>query len=429
MNNELYRQEAIDNRNNRWSSKAFLPHGVPLWMVSTGVFIFLITTIVFLTVGTYTRRVMVSGEIISEPRAVTVTSAQQGYITKQFVHVGEDVKAGQTLYLLNNSKKTISGVVNETQKSAINEQILAINNILEKIEKNKATTIASLKKQIDSYNIIVQQTKENLKKAESGMTFMEKNMTNYRSYLAQGLVNKEQFINQTSLFYDRQNDLVTYKNQLSQYDLQIINLNSDLKTREMDFDNKVNELVIQRNDLQRQLTEVEANGAIVIPAPTSGRVESNSVSEGEMINAGDSLIQILPGSVHRYVLVLWVPAHAAPYITRGDKVNIRYNAFPADKFGQFPGRVISISGVPASVQEMATYPSAPVRTADSPETWYKLIVLPDTSVFHYNGKSFEFTNGMKATSILFLEKRKLYQWILSPIYDIKNSMEDPVNGI
>ena len=99
---------------------------------------------------------------------------------------------------------------------------------------------------------MIELTKKNLKNAENGMAFMEKNMKNYRSYLDRGLINKEQLINQTSLFFDRQNDLVSYKNQLSQYSLQVINLNSELKSREIDFDNKVNELIIQKNDLQRQ---------------------------------------------------------------------------------------------------------------------------------------------------------------------------------
>jgi membrane fusion protein len=34
-----------------------------------------------------------------------------------------------------------------------------------------------------------------------------------------------------------------------------------------------------------------------------------------------------------YYLVLWVPNEAVPYISVGDRVNIRYEAFPAEKFG------------------------------------------------------------------------------------------------
>lgn len=34
---------------------------------------------------------------------------------------------------------------------------------------------------------------------------------------------------------------------------------------------------------------------------------------------------------------------------------------------------------------------------------------------------------MQAQSTLFLEKRKIYQWMLSPFYDMKNSAGGPVN--
>lgn len=53
--------------------------------------------------------------------------------------------------------------------------------------------------------------------------------------------------------------------------------------------------------------------------------------------------------------MLWVPNDAIPYITAGDKVNVRYDAFPAEKFGQFAGTVSVISKAPASPQEMRTY--------------------------------------------------------------------------
>ncbi|EGZ4585679.1 colicin V secretion protein CvaA, partial [Salmonella enterica subsp. enterica serovar Teko] len=36
-------------------------------------------------------------------------------------------------------------------------------------------------------------------------------------------------------------------------------------------------------------------------------------------------------------------------------------------------------------------------------------------------------NGMKAQATLFLEKRKIWQWILSPFYDMKRSTKGPLN--
>jgi membrane fusion protein len=49
-----------------------------------------------------------------------------------------------------------------------------------------------------------------------------------------------------------------------------------------------------------------------------------------MVNAGDSLLQVIPENIENYYLILWVPNDAVPYISAGDKVNIRYEAFPAE---------------------------------------------------------------------------------------------------
>jgi membrane fusion protein len=37
-------------------------------------------------------------------------------------------------------------------------------------------------------------------------------------------------------------------------------------------------------------------------------------------------------------------------------------------------------------------------------------------------------SGMQAQLSLFLEKRPLYQWMLSPYYSLKNSITGPVSG-
>ncbi|EIS37494.1 hypothetical protein YPPY54_0187 [Yersinia pestis PY-54] len=47
--------------------------------------------------------------------------------------------------------------------------------------------------------------------------------------------------------------------------------------------------------------------------------------------------------------------------------------------------------------------------------------------FRYQSKPLMLSNGLKANVTLFLEKRPLYQWMLSPFYDIKKSVTGPVN--
>ena len=426
--NDLFREQALSSRGEVWKAVCFLPKGLPVAYVATGCLILFIILILFLSFGGYSRRVMVSGEIVSDPRGVSIFSSQQGYITGQYVHPGDHIKKGQTLYQIDTSKKTSSGIVSDNQKAYIARQMSTLDDIIRKTEDNKRITMSSLQKQADNFRELLSHFRNTSRSAELGMRYMEDNMKSYREYLARGLINKEQLTNQMSIFYSRQNDMLSLKNQDGQFSAQIINLEASIKTQQTDFDNQINQLLIRKSELQRQLAETDASGEILVSAPLAGRVESVSATPGEMISPGDSLVQVLPGKVTRYVLVLWVPGHAAPYVSPGDKVNIRYDAFPPEKFGQFPGHVLSVSAVPAPPQEMSTYASA-VRRGEGPaESWYKVQVQPDTDGFSYRGRRFSFSNGMKASCILFLENRKLYQWMFSPLYDLKNSTAGPLHA-
>ncbi|EDF8781300.1 colicin V secretion protein CvaA, partial [Salmonella enterica] len=111
-----------------------------------------------------------------------------------------------------------------------------------------------------------------------------------------------------------------------------------------------------------------------------------------------------------------------------DRVNIRYEAFPAEKFGQFAATVLLVSKTPASSQEMLTYQGAPKNNQNTSVPYYKIVVRPDLQEIRYDGKFLPIENGMKAQGTLFLEKRKIYQWMLSPFYDMKHSATGPVNG-
>lgn len=230
-----------------------------------------------------------------------------------------------------------------------------------------------------------------------------------------------------ALYYQQQNNLLGLSGQNEQNALQITALESQIHIQAAEFDNQIYQMELQRYELQKERQNIDATGDIIVCALAGGRIDSLSVTVGQMVNSGDSLLQIIPQNIDRYALVLWVPNDAIPYIAAGDKVNVRYDAFPAEKFGQFAGTVSVISKAPASPQEMLTYQGAPKAALTAAVPYYKVIVIPEKQSIAYDGKRLSLENGMKAQSTLFLEKRKMYQWMLSPFYDMKHSATGPVN--
>ncbi|HIE0648670.1 HlyD family secretion protein [Serratia marcescens] len=423
----MFRQEAIDNQKMKWRGRALLLPGIPFWLTAGLCLFFFIAFLTFAFAGTYTRRINVTGEISTYPRAANVYSAVQGVVVKQFVTEGQVITAGAPIYQIDVSKSTHSGVVSDNQRRDINSQQARIAQIINRLESSKQATLTMLEKQKAQYTSAFSRSTVILERAQEGIRIAKENMENYRHYQTKGLINKDQLTNQVALYYQQHNNLLSLSGQNEQNALQITALESRIQTQAAEFDNQIYQMELQRYELQKELLNIDAGGAIVIRALADGRVDSLSVTVGQMVNIGDSLLQLLPQDIEHYALVLWVPNDAIPYITAGDKVNVRYDAFPAEKFGQFAGTVSVISKVPASPQEMLTYQGAPKAALTAAVPYYKVIVMPEKQAIAYDGKRLSLENGMTAQSTLFLEKRTIYQWMLSPFYDMKHSATGPVD--
>lgn len=422
----LFRMEAVQHIKTKWLGKALLTSGYPAWAVAVASFLFFTLLLTFIICGTFTRRINVNGEIISLPHAITIFSPQQGFITRCWAETGQQVKKGDRLYQIDVSRITSTGNVSARSVDAINQQIALTEKIIARLQKNKAATLRNLQHQLEQYQAAHQKSQELVFEAGKGLSEMRKSMTNYDAYLRKGLINKEQFSNQRYLFYQQQSTWQSLNTQVIQESLQISSLESELLTKGIDYDNQISQYEAQRSDLMRQLAEVDASGTLFITAPSDGKIENMSVTEGQMVSTGDSLAQLTPASSTRYYLMLWLPDTSMPYVHQGDAINLRYEAFPFEKYGQFPGRILSISNVPASYQEMGKYNTLP-RTDGVIEPYYKVIVALEKSRFSYQGKPLALSSGMKAQATLFLEKRPLWQWMLSPYYDLKKSISGPVN--
>lgn len=423
----MYRQTAVEHKKMRWQGKALLLPGIPVWLVAGLSVLFILAFLVFILTFTYTRRITVMGEISTYPRSSNVYSSIQGVVVKQFVAEGQQLKTGDPIYMIDVSKSTRSGVVSDNQRIDVDKQLERIAQIMALLQENKKHTLEMLKKQKEQYTAALKRSSEIIVQAQEGIRVMKTNMENYRRYQARGLITQDQLINQIALYYERQNNMLNLSAQSDNNALQVTTLENQIQTQAAEFDNQLHQMELQRYELQKERLNVDAGGEIIIRAMADGRVDSLSVTIGQMIKPGDSLLQIIPQSIDHYSLVTWVPNYAIPYLSPGDRVNIRYEAFPAEKFGMFGGTIVIISRSPASPQEMQSYQGSLRAASSASAPYYKIIIRPDRQSITYAGKHLSLGNGMQTQSTLFLEKRKIYQWMLSPFYDMKNSTGGPVN--
>lgn len=427
MNKKLYRKEAIEHKKNHWKGKALLLAGMPAWAILSISLFFLCVLIFTLKFCCYTQRIDVRGEVITLPHSINVFAPQQGFVVKKYVNIGDIIKKGTPLYELDISRSTVNGNVTDTMSAVITEKITNAEEIIEKTLINKEETLDALNTQVNQYSTSLKETTKMLANADSGLKKMKENLSSYDQYLKQGLITKDQYNYQHSLYFQQQSTYQSLISQRMQLESQLTQLKSDIVTKAADYDNQISNQKNQINDFKNQRVESNAKGNLVIKATSDGKIESVAVTAGQMVDKGSSLAQIKPTGNIEYFLILWLPNNAIPYVKSGDIVNIRYDAFPSDKFGQFPGKVISISSVPASRQEMSEYTNVATGSNQQELALYKAIVKIKNNQFIYNGKTLELSNGLKAQAIVFLEERPLYMWMFTPIYKISQSVSGPIH--
>ena len=427
MLNNLYRREAIEYKKNHWQGKALLLAGLPAWLIMLLSAIFLMMLIATVTFCSFTQRIDVRGEVITLPHSINIFSPQQGSVINQFVSIGDLVEKDAPLYEIDISRNTSSGNVSAAQVGVINEKILNAQGIIDKLTRNKSETVSAIEVQLKTATESLKETNRMLTNTQTGLKKMHDNLSSYDGYLKKGYITKDQYNYQHSLYFQQQSAYQSLVSQKMQLESQLTQLNSDKITKAADFDNQILTQNNQTNDYRNQLVESNANGNLIIKAMTAGRIESLSVTKGQMVDNGSSLAQIKPTGDIEYYLILWLPNNAIPYVKPGDTINIRYDAFPSDKFGQFPGQVMSISSMPASRQEMSEYTNVNNGAVQQELALYKALVKIKNKEFEYNGKNLKLSDGLKAQAIVFLEKRPLYMWMFTPFYKMTQSVSGPLD--
>ncbi|MFY4461960.1 colicin V secretion protein CvaA, partial [Klebsiella pneumoniae] len=76
-------------------------------------------------------------------------------------------------------------------------------------------------------------------------------MRNYEQYRKSGLINNDQLTNQMSLYYQQENSVLSIKNQNIQNALQIKNLEREVQIQTSEYDSRIYQMKLQRNELKK----------------------------------------------------------------------------------------------------------------------------------------------------------------------------------
>lgn len=167
---------------------------------------------------------------------------------------------------------------------------------------------------------------------------------------------------------------------------------------------------------RQDLTENEARREILVRAPQAGTVTAITGEIGQTVTANQALATVLPAD-SELEAELYAPSRAVGFLKPGMSVLMRYQAYPYQKFGLAKGTVQDVSKTALRSDEVAL-----AGMGTSAEPLYRVRVKLERQTLLAYGHEQPLRSGALLDGSFVLDKRRLYEWALEPLYTISGRL-------
>jgi membrane fusion protein len=245
---------------------------------------------------------------------------------------------------------------------------------------------------------------------EQRVVAAEGSLGRYGELLAQSLVSQE-------MVTEKSQDLLEQQGKLHALERSRISLRQEAETLHAQIDALRLKAQTQQSAITRDMslltqerTEYESRRTFVVTAPSDGTATAVLAELGQAASPGQALVSILPENT-QLTAHLIVPSQSIGFLALDQVVALRYQAFPYQRFGSYRAHVAEISKTLIMPNE-AALPIALTQPA------YRVTVALDSQVVKAYGRDLPLQVGMLVDADIWLDTRKLYQWVLDPLYSV-----------
>ncbi|MBJ9966155.1 HlyD family secretion protein [Burkholderia seminalis] len=419
----LFRSEAAQARRMRVLGDIVLVHPLSMTLLTVVAMVMATCVVLFFAFGTYTRRTTVSGVVMPDAGLVKVYALQPGIVVERDVKEGQRVTRGQTLYTVSTDLQ--SAAQGATQAALIAQARQRKASLLAEIDKTRSLQQDerdTLRAKIANLKGALAQIDDQLAAQRLRTSIAADGATRYRRLLAQDYISKDQAQQREADLLDQQSKLNGLLRDRASTLQSLTEASNELSGLGFKQQNQLAQIDRNVIDVDQNLIESEAKRRIVVTAPEAGIVTAAIADVGQSVDTSRPLASVVPGGA-RWQAHLFVPSTAIGFVRVGEPVLVRYQAFPYQKFGQYAATVVSIARTALSAAELANDGGPAATPGEGRDaTFYRVIVALDAQHVTAYGAQQPLQAGMTLQADILQERRRLYEWVLEPLYSLTGKL-------
>jgi membrane fusion protein len=418
---QLFRDQAVRHKLNKQSGTVlnYSRWTKPVAAASAALSVGFIMLIVF---GHYTRAVAISGYLVPEGGILRVFAPQPGIIVEKRIKAGDHVAKGQPLFVLSADRE---GREQEPLYAQATESLRDRRaKMADTIEKTRGIQAAELARiQARRQEAIERRTllDDKIATMVEAITLRGSILERKKGLADRKLGTVDQSEQVELGLLDQRTQLSGFRLDRATLTQELSSLDNDLTEKPLQQSNEISALQRELSSLDQQLAESETRRENVIVAPAGGMLTVDLATLGQSVMPSQPLAVIQPDGAALQVH-LFAPSRAVGFVKPDERVNLRYQAFPYQKFGQQEGRVRSIARTALSAAELA---SLNLPQQDQTEPLYRIVVEPRRQAIDVYGQQTPLQAGMTVDAYVMQETRAIYEWMIEPLFSVNGvSMSD-----
>ncbi|WP_256844739.1 HlyD family efflux transporter periplasmic adaptor subunit [Pantoea sp. Ft-CA_14] len=381
------------------------------WLVISVVVLVTAATALFFIFGSYTKYESSTGELLPKNGMLIIPPPVSATVVDIPVKEGQHVEKDDVLMVLSSEVSTQLGQTRQVIAENLKGQRERLQQDLVTLEKLHQVEMKGLTDAIASLKLQQEQLKLQLTHRRKQVSLAKMQLDKLEAMHNEGYASSRQMEEQESNLLDSQARYQEYQRQLLDISQKIVQTEQQLHEKPLDDEKKRNDIERQLADNRQSMAENEARRSFELRAPKSGYVGMIMVKNGQMLTAGQSAIAVLPSNTELVARIM-VNTQSIGFIQPGQRVVLRYKAFPYQKFGQQYGKVIEVSRTALSPQEVTTL----TGKNNIQEQQYRVLVSLDKQSITAYAQNEKLKPGMALDADFIVDKRRLYEWVLEPIF-------------
>ena len=409
----LFREETEEARANAWLGRVLLTRPLSFTLLTAvSLAIILILAALFI-VGEYTRKARVVGVLAPVNGVVKIVASQAGVVRAVNVREGAKIERDAPIVTIADAR---TGVAQGDIASAV----------AARIDERHGALAAQRQSILDAMRVEQATISRRRTALERELALLEGEVATQgqRTLLARNALERSLGLELTGFVspaaVDRERDASL--EQVSRMDAlrrARIGLNRDADAADLEARSaysraqaQVAAIDLQLAALEQERVERQLQYGATLAAPTSGVIANVLVEPGQAIMAGTTVATMMAAD-SRLEVHLFAPSRSIGFVRTGQGVLLRFLAYPHQKFGLHPARIVAVARNPMPPPDLGFAPPDGAR-----EPLYRIKAeLPEQTILAY-GRREPLQAGMQVEADIHLDRRRLIEWIFEPVLSL-----------